>query len=245
MLAIAALFLPLFPLSVVLNLVLARVRAPLGRAVLLLLWPQLGVLLLANSRRDVPDFVVAWAWASAAFYALRLLTVRELGLWAGFLASSALALLWPLAAQETGAARLHASALWLTLPAALLVLLTGPLTARLGAAYAGLCAGFADTLPRLAGVLTALVLGAIATPPFPGFFVLLELLHGAGAAAAFALLAIWLVWGWAATRVLQGFVAGPGRVLQAADLGRGSTLAYAAALGAFALAGLYATGGGL
>lgn len=240
-LLIAALFLPLFPLSAALNLLLVRLRSPLARAVVLLLWPQIGVALL-DTQQDIPAVAVVWALASAAFYALRLLTVRSLELWAGFLVSSALALLWPLAAQGASGAELRLSALAFSLPAALLLLLTGPLAQRLGSAYAGLYAGFGDTLPRLAGVLSITVLGAIATPPVPGFFVLLDVLEGAGTAAALAVLAIWLTWGWAATRVLQGFIAGPGRAVRAADLGRICAVAYVTALGAFVIAGLYFAG---
>lgn len=241
-LVIAALFLPLFPLSTALNLLLARLRMPPMRAAVLLLWPQIGVTLLHEPQQGIPAFGVTWALASAGLYALRLLTVRDLGLWAGFLSCSALALLWPLAAQGASVTELRLSALAFSLPAALLMLLIGPLAQRLGAAYAGLYAGFGDTLPRLTGVLTVVVLGAIATPPFPGFFVLLDVLQGAGTAAALAVLAIWLTWGWAATRILQGFIAGPGRAVRAADLGRTGSLAYTAAVGAFVVAGLYFMG---
>lgn len=245
MLLLVALFLPLFPLSVVPNLILARLRAPLARSALLLLWPQLGVTLLHASQPEIPAYIVTWALLSAAFYALRLLTVRDLGLWAGLLASSALALTWGLAVRGATATELHLFALWFSLPAALLILLTGPLAQRLGAAYAGLFAGLADSQPRLAGVLTAVVLSTVATPPFPGFFALLDLLRGVGSAAALGVLGIWLIWGWAATRVLQGFVSGTGRAPAAADLGRNGMLVYAAALGIFAAVGLQFTGGGL
>lgn len=248
-LLIAALFLPLFPLSAVLNLLLARLRAPSGAALVLLLWPQIGITLLQFAQppgpTPTPAFIAGWALISAGFYALRLLTVRDLGLWAGFLASSALALTWLPFAQGAAPSELRLFAFWLGAPAAVLVLLIGPLTQRLGAAYAGLYAGFTGRLPRLAGVLTILVLSAIATPPFPGFFALLKLLQDLGVAATLGVLAIWLLWGWAATRVLQGFLSGPGRVVQAADLGRGGALAYAAALGGFAIAGLYVAGGAL
>lgn len=244
-LLIAALFLPLFPLSAVLNLLLARLQAPPLAALLLLLWPQIGITLLQLAPPQAPAFFAGWALISAAFYALRLLTVRDLGLWAGFLASSALALTWLPFAQGAAPGELRLFAFWLSAPAALLVLLIGPLTQRLGAAYAGLYAGFGGRLPRLAGVLTMLVLSAIATPPFPGFFVLLNLLQGLGVAPALGVLAIWLLWGWAATRVLQGFLSGPGRATQGVDLGRGGALAYVAALGGFAVAGLYSAGGAL
>lgn len=245
MLTLVALFLPLFPLSVVQNLLLARLRAPLARSALLLLWPQFGVTLLHALQPEIPAFVVSWALTSAAFYALRLLTVRDLGLWTGLLASSALALIWGLAARGADVTELRLFAFWFSLPAALLVLLTGPLAQRLGAAYAGLYAGLAEGQPRLAGVLTAVVLSTVATPPFPGFFALLDLLRGLGSAAALGTLGVWLIWGWAAARILQGFITGSGRAIAAADLGRGGMLTYTAALGVFAAAGLRVTGGGL
>lgn len=244
-LALIALFLPLFPLSVVQNLILARVRAPSVRAALLLLWPQLGVTLLQLWRPDIPAFIVVWAIVSAAFYAFRLLTVRDLGVWASLFASSALALTWGLAAHGADETALRLFALWFSLPAALLLLLTGPLTQRLGAAYAGLFAGIAERQPRLAFVLTAVVLTAIATPPFPGFFALLDLLRNLGGGGALGVLGVWLIWGWAATRLLQGFVAASGREVAGDDLKRGGILMYTAALTAFAVAGLLIVGGGL
>lgn len=245
MLILIALFLPLFPLSVVQNLILARLRAPLARAALLLLWPQLGVLLLQALQPEIPAFVMIWALLTAVIYALRLLTVRDLALWAGLLASSALALTWGLAARGADLTALRLFAFWFSLPAALLVLLTGPLTRRFGTAYAGLFAGLAEGQPRLAGVLTVVLLSTVATPPFPGFFALLDLMHGLDRAATLAVLSVWLIWGWAATRVLQGFLAGNGREITAADLGRRSTLTYTAALAIFAAAGLLVSGGGL
>lgn len=245
MLTLIALFLPLFPLSAVQNLILARLRAPFARAVLLLLWPQIGVTLLHTLQPPVPGFVVAWALASAAFYALRLLTVRDLGVWAGFLASSAVALSWGLVAHGADINELRLFVLWFSLPAALLVLLIGPLTERLGAAYAGLFAGLAEAQPRLAIVLSAVVLSTIATPPFPGFFALLDLLRGLSSGSALAVLGVWLIWGWAATRLLQGFVAGNGRDVGAPDLARSSLLTYIAALAVFAATGLQFAGGSL
>ncbi|MHB8472734.1 MAG: hypothetical protein ACYDC8_07800 [Gammaproteobacteria bacterium] len=245
MLTLVALFLPLFPLSVVQNLILARLRAPLARAALLLLWPQLGVALLHALQPAIPAFVVSWALLTAAIYALRLLTVRDLALWAGLLASSALALTWALAARGADITALRLFAFWFSLPAALLMLLTQPLARRLGAAYAGLFAGLAERQPRLAGVLTFVLLSAVATPPFPGFFALLHLLHGLSSAAALGVLGIWLIWGWAATRVLQGFIGSSGREITGADLGRSGMLTYTGALAVFAAAGLLFMRGGL
>ena len=245
MLTLVALFLPLFPLSGVQNLLLARLRAPFARAALLLAWPQIGVTLLHVLQPQLPAFIVAWAVFSAAFYALRLLTVRDLGLWAGLLVSSALALTWGLAARGADVTELRLFVLWFSLPAALLVLLTRPLARRLGAAYAGLFAGIGERQPRLALVLTTVVLSAIATPPFPGFFVLLHLFRGLGSAAVLGVLGVWLIWGWAATRLLQGFVAGSGREIAGADLGRIGMVTYMTALAIFAATGLRFMGGGL
>lgn len=244
MLAVVALFLPLFPLSVVQNLILARLRAPL-RAALLLLWPQFGVTVLQLLRPDMPSFVVSWAVISAAFYAVRLLTVRDLGLWAATFTSSALALTWGLIAHGTDETTLRLFILWFSLPPALLMLLTVPLTRRFGAAYAGLVTGLAQAQPRLTVVLTVIILSTIATPPFPGFFALLVLLRGLGSAAVVSVLGVWLIWGWAATRVLQGFLTSSGRENGAADLKATGLLTYTAVLIVFTAAGLQVMRGGL
>lgn len=244
-LLLATLFLPLFPLSVVLNGALAWLRGPLVRCVLLLAWPQIGVALLQFSPQAVPPAFVPWALATAGFYALRLLTVRDMGQWAGFLATSALALTWALAAGGASRVELHAFAFWFGLPAALVALIAHPLACRFGAAYAGLQDGLIGNLPRLSGVLALTVLAAVATPPFPGFFALLNLLHVLDWSGALGVLAIWLVWGWAATRLLQGFIFGTGRAASLGDIGRASTLVYTGVLGAFVIVGLTLTGGGL
>lgn len=243
--ALIAVFLPLFPLSAVHNLLLARLRAPLAGAALLLLWPQFGVALLDALQPEIPAFVVPWALLSAAFYALRLLTVRDLALWAGVLASSALALTWGLAAHGADVTELRLFTFWFSLPAALLMLLAGPLARRLGAAYAGLSTGLMDAQPRLAIVLAVVVLSTVATPPFPGFFALLDLLRAVGNAAMLGVLGIWLLWGWAAIRLWQGFATHEGRAVVATDIGRGSVATYTAVLFIFLAAGLLVTRGGL
>jgi hypothetical protein len=244
LLLIAAVLLPLYPASVVLNGILVRLRSPLVRCVLLLAWPKAGVALLQFAPQDVPPAFVPWALATAGFYALRLLTVRDMGQWAGFLATSALALTWALAAGGADDAALHAFAFWFGLPAALVALLAHPLARRFGAAYAGLQGGLIG-LPRLSVVLVLTVLAAVATPPFPGFFALLRLLHALDWSGALGVLAIWLLWGWAATKLLQGFLFGTERAVSLGDIGRASALAYTGVLGAFMIAGLYLTGGGL
>lgn len=241
----AALFLPLYPMSIVLNAAIARLRHPLARGLVLLAWPQLGVGVLQIAMQAVPAYSVPWALLTAGFYALRLLTMRDMSLWAGYLATSGLALVWTLAFAGVEGEALHLFAFWFSLPAALVALLAQPLTRRFGAAYAGLQAGRIGSLPRLSGALVVTVLAAVATPPFPGFFALLHVLHVLDLAGVVAVLMIWLVWGWAATRLLQGFVFGDARDTALADIRRMPTLALAGGLGAFVLAGLYLTGGGL
>jgi hypothetical protein len=63
---LAALFLPLFPLSMVFNQGLGRLRQPWLRALLLLLWPQIGVLIISQAEAQVPDWFVVWALLTAA-----------------------------------------------------------------------------------------------------------------------------------------------------------------------------------
>ncbi len=232
----ATLFLPLFPLSVVFNAASARLRDPVARSMLLLLWPQLGVWLLQAAAQPVPPYFVPWALLTSGFYALRLLTVRDMGQWAGFLATSALALTWVRVDATPDYAALHLFAFWFSLPAALVALLARPLVRRFGAAYSGLQGGLMGQLPRLSGMLVVTVLAAIATPPAPGFFALLHLLQALNLEGAAGVLAIWLVWGWAATRLLQGFVFGAAR---------STMLVFAGALCVFVVAGLVLAGGGL
>ncbi len=240
---LAAIFLPLFPFSMALNAVLAQLRHPVARFVVLLIWPQIGVLLLNQTQATIPPWLVAWAMLSAAFYALRLLTCRDLGRFAGYLASSSLALTWALAASGAGMTALALFAFWLSLPAALMVLLADILTRRFGAAYAGLCPGLGNVFPRLSGLLVVTTLAAIATPPFPGFFALLDLLSQLRGILLVAVLATWLVWGWAATRLLQGFIAGECRYEGIDDLTQRSTVIWSGLLIAMLCAGLYLNGG--
>ena len=237
-LLIAALFLPLFPLSIALNGLLVRMGNPAARFLLLLSWPQIGVFILHAARQPVPEGFVAWSLLSSAFYALRLLTVRDLGLWAGFLGCSSLSLIWIANPPD-----IPIVAFWFSLPSALLFLLAGALARRFGAAYSGLYGGLARSAPRLSGLLAFTLLAAIATPPSPGFFAMLELLRREDTAPA--LLFIWLLWGWAAIWLMQGFLSGRNDSDPAKDIGRGGTLLFACILGVMVFASLYLKGGSL
>ena len=245
LLLLAAVFLPLFPLSMVFNGALGWLRIPYVRALLILVWPQIGLLVFQIAGSAIPEIFLVWALLSSAIYALRLLSVRDLGMWAGFLASSSLALGWPLAAGGSSMVELQLFTFGFSLPAALLALLAGPLADRFGAAYAGLPGGIAGALPRLSGLLIIAAMAAIATPPFPAFFGMLALLRGLSPEAVLGTLLIWLTWSWAAIRLVQGFMVGDTPQAAVADIGQPAIVAYGILLFAFAAVSLYLLGGAL
>ena len=237
------LFLPLFPLSMVFNLLFARVSQPLVRAVLLLAWPLAGLGLLHKLGADVPEPVLNWALATSALYAVRLLALRELSTWTGFLATSVWALLWIPAREDFELADIALDALGFSAPLVLLVLITVLLNRRLGGAYAGVSGGMAASLPRLSVVLIICLLAAVATPPFPGFFSLLSVLMLASPVNLVGLLLVWLLWSWAAARLIQGFVVGrPAADSSEQDIGLPVSWGLAMALTALLLTGVLLTG---
>lgn len=241
LLAATGLFLPLFPMSMVFNMLMKKLsHASWVRCGLLLLWPHAGVVLISVARVKVPESVIIWAMLTSFLYALRLLTIRDLGLWSAFLATSSSALAWVLLAHGADESTVHLFLFWTTFPAGLLMLLAGPLSRRFGSAYAGLHGGLAASLPRLSLMLVTTTLAAIATPPFPGFFALLELLNESGGWPVMLLLAlVWLIWSWAAARMIQGFLAGSPPHQVFADMEQASALTHAVMLGLFAASGLY------
>ena len=261
-----AVFLPLYPFSVLFCALFERAISPIVRAALLALWPLPGVFLIAGFRP--PDWSVWWALATAALYGFRLLSVRDMGVWVGFLAVSAWPLCWiPLHGDGHGDGR--GDAVWLLqsvsgfgAPLVLLALLMSPIESRLGAAYAFLRGGLGRTAPRLAAVLVFCVLAATATPVFPAFFIMLRRLSDADAVVTMCMLGVWLLWSWAGARLLQGLVVGPGGGDDITedktsvpggighgdihgDIGRGAAWCYAGALVALAAAGVYTLWGRL
>lgn len=242
-LLIIALFLPLFPLSMVFNWLFSRVRQPVLRGALLLMWPQVGLLLLDALGTDVPDWIAIWALATAAFYALRALAVREAGIWAGFMATSAWALLWVPVLADSSAFALRYDALGFSAPLVLLALLIAGLEHRFGAAYTCLYGGLGRMMPRFTGVLVFVVLAVMATPLFPGFFTLLTTIVTASTGVAAALGGVWLLWSWAGARLLQGLIVGPAGPDAVPDLSTITSWAYATALAALVIAGVSLTGG--
>jgi NADH:ubiquinone oxidoreductase subunit 4 (subunit M) len=244
---IAAVFLPLFPFSMLFNQLFARTSNARLRMGLLLLWPQLGGLVLVSGGERPPAWMLWWAVATAALYGLRSVALRDLGLWTGYMATSAWALLWPAAAfgVAAGGGGFALQAAGLSLPFVLLAWLVGRIETELGAAYAGVCGGLADTLPRLSGILVVALLAAVATPAVPGFFALLSTaVHALPVmpGVAVLILATWLLWAWSAARTLRGFIVGPACAEPKRDLGTTAAGLLALAFLVLVLAGISISG---
>lgn len=235
-------FLPLFPFSVAFNALFARAGHPLARSALMLAWPQIGLWGLSAHTTDIPSWLVAWALASSVLYAFRLLAMREMVRWTGFLATSAWALLWLPAHAGVQPSQLWTFAAGFSVPLVFLTLLARALEHRFGAAYTGLYGGLAQRMPRLAGVLVVSLLAATATPLFPTFFGMLHALIVSQPAPAVSLAAIWLIWSWAAARLLQGLIVGPAEPSPELDLHVGTTWLYTAGLAGLVFAGLAMSG---
>lgn len=236
-LLLAAVFLPLFPFSMLFNLLLARLESPWLQALLMLLWPQLGVLLMKWQGGEVPDLFVAWAVVTALFYAYRAVALNDARQWVGFVATSAWALLW---LSDEPAGLLHLEALAFSLPFALMSLLNGAVAQRFGAAHTAVGGGLAVASPRLAALFVVAVLATVATPVFPGFFAMLALIVGRISSAAMTdagLVGVWLLWSWSSARLVQGIVVGQPRRAVVDDLSLPTTWLYALALLILALTG--------
>ncbi len=236
------LFLPLFPLGMLFNAAFARVTHPLLRSALLLVWPQIGLLALSSLAAEPPSWVVIWALATSALYAFRLLAMREMGRWTGYLATSAWALLWLPASAGLQLPQLWSFAAAFSIPLALLTLLTRALEERFGAAYTGLYGGLAQSTPRFAGVLVVSVLAATATPLFPAFFAMLHTLVASQPLPALVLTSVWLLWSWGAARLLQGLIVGTAEPSPHQDLSVEVAWGYAIGLVALVFSGLLLTG---
>jgi hypothetical protein len=240
---LVGLFLPLFPLSMVFNLLFARVPSPPVRAALLMAWPLAGLALLHRPGADIPEPVIVWALATSALYAVRLLAIRDLGTWTGFLATSVWTLLWIPAREGFELKNIALDALGFSAPLVLLVLIMALLNRRFGGTYAGVRDGMATSLPRLSVALIICLLAAVATPPFPGFFTLLSVLIQASPVNTAGILVVWLLWSWAAARMIQGFVVGtPAQECNVQDIGLPLSWGLAMLFIALLLAGVLLTG---
>jgi len=241
-LLLVGLFLPLFPFSIAFNAVLERIGRPLPRSALLLAWPQIGLWALSAHGAAIPSWFVLWALATALLYAFRLLAMREMGRWIGFFATSAWTLLWLAAYAGLPPSQLWTFAAAFSVPLVFLTLQAGRLEQQFGAAYVGLYGGLAVRVPRFSGVLVLSVLAATATPLFPTFFAMLHTLIVSRPLPAIGLTAIWLIWSWAAARLLQGLIVGPSEPNPEQDLPITTTWGYAAGLAGLVVAGLILTG---
>ncbi len=218
---LAAIFLPLFPASMLFNWLFFRIGNVWLRSGLLLVWPQLGLWLLAAVTEEPPVGLIYWGVLTAGLYAFRACALRDFRLWTAHMATSSWALLWLAAAVNEGGYEVNLQAAAFSAPFVLLAWFIFRIESSFGAAYAGAVGGLALTVPRLAGVLVMTVLAAVATPLFPGFFVLLQTITQAlmvVPGAAVMVLGVWLLWAWAGTRILQGLVFGPASSEPGADL---------------------------
>ncbi|SFU83872.1 hypothetical protein SAMN05216339_1242 [Nitrosomonas eutropha] len=212
MVLLAVFFLPLFPFSMVFNAALRAVRLVWLRAALLLIWPQIGVWLIAGAGMHLSQAwtsaVLAWATGTSLFYAWRMLSTRDFDIWIGFYASSAWALAWIGVIGEVSEMGLSATMTCLSVTALALALVSHCLRNRWGDAYVGLRPGLARAMPRLGMATTLSVLAALGTPVFPVFFAMIYLLILGNAVTVVSVLVVWLLWSWAGAQIWQGFLFG-------------------------------------
>lgn len=203
----AILLLPLFPFSMVAVLAFDRLRDGRLRSLLLLVWTLPGAALLSASDTAPPAWLVAWAMLTALFYAWRAVVLQDARLWIVFLAVSSGALLW----AGAGGAAMIAKALGLSLPIAFASALIEIIERRQGAAHVALDLRLAGRAPKLAGLFFIGLLAVAAMPVSPSFFVLLALVSNQAATSVMttlAILACWLLWSWAAARLVAGLIIG-------------------------------------
>jgi len=242
---LAGIFLPLFPLSIIFNAIFERLTHPVMRSVILLAWPSIGIYIMQANEGPLPGWLIMWATATAILYAFRLLMVKDMGLWIGFLATSVWSLQWIGLNAGLDSEPLYHSVFGFSIPLAILALLVMHIESRFGAAYAGLNGGLAVTTPRLSGVLVFAVLAATATPVFPAFFIMLHAIVSTTPGIVIGVLLSWLLWSWASARLLQGLIVGPIVGEKIEDIGSGLTWVYAFFLVMLALIGVYLIGGRL
>jgi NADH:ubiquinone oxidoreductase subunit 4 (subunit M) len=241
----AAIFLPLFPLGMMFNAIFQRTRNAWLRSILLVAWPLAGLGLLQQSAVSVPAWFALWALLSAALYGFRAVVIRDVGIWTGFIATSAWGLIWVTLAfrGEPGAPVVHALAF--SLPLALLVFMAAELERRYESAYAGIVCGIAQSQPRLAGMIVFTILAVIGSPLFPAFFALINSsMHAAPVAPATAagIAAVWLLWSWSGMRLLQQLLVGPAAESRSEDIPHGMTAVYGLSLLVLLVVGVYVSG---
>jgi len=229
-------------MSMVFNAVLDNIKQPWLKALLFIAWPLSGLFIVFYIGVATPDWVLVLALVTSTLYAFRMLSLREVNQWNGFLATSLWSLLWLAVIHKTPEMLLYGYALSMTVPLVLLVMLSAGLEQRFGAAYTGLYGGLARTIPRFSGVLVTVIVAAIATPLFPTFFIMFDMVVETIVVmplAAIALLVIWLLWSWAGARLIQGLIVGRASNVKIADIGMPAISLYSVVLLALAIAGIY------
>lgn len=223
-LAVASVLLPVFPSSLVFNILISRAPTSWGKAAAVVLLPAVGVWLVTSVPSARLPLVHSGGWIvlvlfSAVLYAFRAISVREISIWARLMATSGLSLLWILDVARRGEHTMAVAVLAWSVPAALLLVLAGLLAKRTGGAYLGLQGGLASVAPRMSSLLTLSALALVATPLFPSFFALLQVLGQLKLSWLWPLLALLLIWGWSLGNFLQQLLFGPYRGERFSDLG--------------------------
>jgi NADH:ubiquinone oxidoreductase subunit 4 (subunit M) len=242
---VVALFLPLFPISMLFNRLYARLGNPWLRMCILLVWPQAGLLVLAALPGQPPDWVIYWAVLTACLYAFRAVALRDLNLWTAHMVTSTWALLWAVVLLAPSDSLLVLQAGLLSVPFILLAWLASRIEALCGAAYAGSCGGLAQTAPRLSVLLVFSILAAVGTPLFPAFFTLLAtIVHVLPAlpGAALTMLIVWLLWAWSGVQMTRGLVVGAAAVEPKPDLDLAATVPAGILLAVLVAAGVTSLG---
>lgn len=223
---LAAILLPLFPLSWAFNRLLTSLPGGWSQALAVIVLPQAGLELLRFSHiaHHLPPswrlYGGLWAVFSSLLYAFRAITAREIGIWTRLLVSSGLALAWLAWLSGAPLATVQVFALAFCVPAALLFLLAAALTRRMGGAYLGLQGGLVVALPRLSASLVMTALALLGTPLFPAFFALWRSFGDLPLAWVPLLMPLPLLWGWATGRFFQDLLYGDFRGEPMTDLGR-------------------------
>jgi len=240
---IAGLFLPLFPMSMLFNALMQRAGASWLRAIILLVWPLPGLWLLNEIVVvELPDWLILWASFTAVLYGFRAVVVKEINIWAGFIATSAWALVWLSLVAGVSIDRLPMYVMAFSLPIALLLLLVGQIERRYESAYVGIVSGLAQAQPKLAGVIVVTMLAVIGSPLFPGFFVMLSNVTHAiifHPSIAFVVVFVWLLWSWSSMRLSQELLVGKAQLNRNDDISQLLTVFYIGLLLSLIIAGVY------
>ena len=239
---IAGLFLPLFPMSMVFNVVFQRTKATWLRIILLVIWPLPGLWVVKHYSVELPDWILFWALFSAVLYGFRSAVIKELSVWTGFIATSSWSLIWVAIFIGAKDDDLLMHVMAFSVPLILLALLAARLERQYESAYAGVVKGLAQEQPKMTGLLVVVMLAVIGTPLFPSFFSLLSHISNTIIilpAVAFGLLLVWLLWSWSGIRLLQELLVGTPTIEQHEDMGQGMTIFYCSLLVMLVVAGVF------